>query len=172
LNLSATNFLASMSNSGTTGASERPRDRLTNARVGSGSAGRFAQASQHLEAALAQWRGPVLEDLRDFQFVDAFGTALAEDKLVAHTARAESEIACGHACAVIAELEALVTEHPYREPLWVQLITAYYLANRQSDALDAYHRLKDTLAEDLGIDPGSASPPSHNPNLQRAPDLP
>ena len=26
--------------------------------------------------ALAEWRGPVLEDLRDFQFVDAFATAL------------------------------------------------------------------------------------------------
>jgi SARP family transcriptional regulator, regulator of embCAB operon len=118
-------------------------------------AGRFPQAGQHLAAALAEWRGPVLEDLRDFQFVDAFATALVEDKLVAHTARAEAEIACGHASAVIAELEALVTEHAYREPLWAQLMTAYYLADRQSDALDAYHRLKSTLADDLGIDPGS-----------------
>jgi DNA-binding SARP family transcriptional activator len=132
-------------------------------------AGRFAQASQHLEAALAQWRGPVLEDLRDFQFVDAFGTALMEDKLVAETARAESEIACGHASAVIAELEALITEHPYREPLWAQLITAYYLANRQSDALDAYCRLKDTLAEDLGIDPGSPLRSLHERILRQEP---
>jgi DNA-binding SARP family transcriptional activator len=43
---------------------------------------------------------------------------------------------------------------PYREPLWAQLITAYYLAERQYDALDAYRRLKTTLADDLGIDPG------------------
>ncbi len=27
---------------------------------------------------------------------------------------------------MIAELEALTFEHPYREPLWTQLITAYY----------------------------------------------
>ncbi len=33
-------------------------------------------------------------------------------------------------------------------------MSAYYLAERQSDALDAYRRLKSTLAEDLGIDPG------------------
>jgi DNA-binding SARP family transcriptional activator len=51
-------------------------------------AGRFEQASGHLSAALAEWRGPVLEDLRNFQFVDAFAAALAEDKLVALTARA------------------------------------------------------------------------------------
>jgi SARP family transcriptional regulator, regulator of embCAB operon len=117
-------------------------------------AGRFAEASRHLSAALAEWRGPVLEDLRDLEFVQAFATALVEDKMEAHTARAEAEIACGRAYAVIGELEALTAEHQYREPLWAQLITAYYVADRQSEALDAYHRLKTTLADDLGIDPG------------------
>jgi SARP family transcriptional regulator, regulator of embCAB operon len=116
--------------------------------------GRFEEASGHLSAALAQWRGPVLDDLRDFAFVEVFATALMEDNVWAHTARAEAEIACGRAYAVIGELEALAAEHPYREPLWAQLITAYYVAERQSDALEAYRRLKTVLAEDLGIDPG------------------
>jgi DNA-binding SARP family transcriptional activator len=122
--------------------------------VQAAAAGQFEQASRHLESALAEWRGPVLDDLRDFEFVDAFATALVEDKVVVHTAHAEAEIACNRGYAVIGELEALVGEHPYREPLWMQLMTAYYLAERQSDALDAYQRLKSTLAEDLGIDPG------------------
>lgn len=124
-----------------------------NAGVQAAAAGRFEEASNHLSAALAEWRGPVLEDLRDFQFGDAFATALVEDKIVAHTAQAEAEIACGRSYAVITELEALTAEHPYREPLWTQLITAYYLTGRQSDALEAYRRLKQTLADDLGIDP-------------------
>jgi pSer/pThr/pTyr-binding forkhead associated (FHA) protein len=38
--------------------------------------------------------------------------------------------------------------------LWAQLITAYYLMERQYDALAAYRRLKTTLADELGIDPG------------------
>jgi SARP family transcriptional regulator, regulator of embCAB operon len=117
-------------------------------------AGRFGQASDRLSAALAQWRGPVLNDLCEFRFVENFATALVEDKVVAHTVRAEAEIACGRAHSVISELEALVVEHPYREPLWAQLITAYYLAERQTDALDAYRRLRATLSEDLGIEPG------------------
>ena len=71
-----------------------------------------------------------------------------------HTAWAEAEIACGRANAVIGELETLTTEHPYREPLWAQLIIAYYVTERQSDALDAYRRLKTALDEDLGIEPG------------------
>jgi SARP family transcriptional regulator, regulator of embCAB operon len=115
---------------------------------------RFEEASQHLSSALAQWRGPVLEDLLDFGFVDTFATSLVEEKILVHTAKAEAEIACGRAVAVISELEALTAEHPYREPLWAQLITAYYLADRQSDALGAYRRVKTTLADELGIDPG------------------
>ena len=122
--------------------------------VQAAAAGRFGQASDRLSAALAQWRGPVLDDLREFRFVEAFAAALVEDKVVAHTVRAEAEIACGRAHSVIGELEALVVEHPYREPLWAQLITAYYLAERQTDALDAYRRLRATLSEDLGIEPG------------------
>lgn len=122
--------------------------------VHAAAAGRFEEASRYLSAALKEWRGPVLDDLRDFQFVDSFATALVEDKILAHTAKAEAEIACGRASAVITELEALVIEHPYREPLWTQLITAYYLTDRQSDALNAYRRVKTTLADDLGIDPG------------------
>jgi SARP family transcriptional regulator, regulator of embCAB operon len=132
-------------------------------------AGRFEQASQRLSAALAEWRGPVLEDLRDLQFVDAFATALVEEKMVAHATWAEAEIACGRTYAVISELEALIAEHAYREPLWAQLITAYYLADRQSDALDAYQRLKTTLADDLGIDPGATLRSLHERILRQEP---
>ena len=92
--------------------------------IQAGAAGHFDEASHHLSLALAEWRGPVLDDLRDFAFVDAFATALMEEKVAAHTARAEAEIARGRAGAVIGELEVLTAEHPYREPLWAQLITA------------------------------------------------
>ena len=127
------------------------REKTAGIRAAAG--GRFERATDHLSAALAEWRGPVLEDLRDFEFVGPFATALEEAKLVAHTAYAEAEIACGRGDAVVDELEALVAEHPYREPIWAQLITAYYLGDRQSDALAAYQRLKTTLVDDLGIDP-------------------
>lgn len=117
-------------------------------------AGRFEQASRHLSAALREWRGPVLEDLQDFRFVDTLIPSLAEERILVHTAKAEAEIACGRAFTVIIELEALTREHPYREQLWAQLMTAYYLSDRQSDALAAYRRVRQSLADDLGIDPG------------------
>jgi hypothetical protein len=51
----------------------------------------------------------------------------------------------------------------------MQLMTAYYLAERQSDALDAYQRLKSTLAEDLGIDPGPSVRVLHERILRQEP---
>jgi hypothetical protein len=111
-------------------------------------------ASRHLAAAVAEWRGRVLEDLADFEFVAPFAVALTEDNLNVHTARAEAEIACGRGSAVIGDLEGLTAEHPYREPLWAQLMIAYYVAERQSDALNAYRRLKNALTDELGIEPG------------------
>ena len=132
-------------------------------------AGLFDEASGHLSAALAEWRGPVLDDLRDFSFAAAFATTLTEEKVAAQLARAEAEIACGRAAAVIGELEALVAEHHYREPVWAQLITAYYVTERQSDALAAYRRLKTALAEGLGIDPGPTVSALHERILRQEP---
>jgi DNA-binding SARP family transcriptional activator len=132
-------------------------------------AGRFEDASAHLSAALSEWRGPVLDDLRDFAFAEAFATKLMEDHVAAQTSRAEAEIACGRANGVIGELEALTALHPYREPLWAQLITAYYVTERQSDALGAYRRLKTALAEGLGIDPGRTVSTLHERILRQEP---
>jgi SARP family transcriptional regulator, regulator of embCAB operon len=140
-----------------------------NAGVQAAAAGQFEQACRFLDDALAQWRGPVLDDLNGFEFVAPLATALIEDKVVVHTARAEAQIACNRGFAVIAELESLVAEHPYREPLWAQLIIAYYTAERQSDALDAFQRLKNTLADDLGIDPGPTLQELHQRILRQEP---
>jgi hypothetical protein len=63
----------------------------------------------------------------------------------------------------------LVTEHPYREPVWAQLITAYYLSGRQSDALDAYRRLTAILSDDLGIDPNAVLRDLHGRILRQDP---
>jgi DNA-binding SARP family transcriptional activator len=140
-----------------------------NAGVHAAAAGRFEDASSHLSAALAEWRGPVLDDLSEFAFVDTFATALSEVKVMTQIGLAQAEIACGRADAVIVHLEAHAAEHPFREPLWAQLITAYYVAERQSDALDAYRRLKANLAENLGIDPGPTVRTLHERILRQEP---
>ena len=140
-----------------------------NAGLHAAAAGRFEDASSYLSAALAEWRGPFLDDLREFAFVDTFATALSEVRVAVQTALAEAEIACGRADAMIPRLEMLSAEHPYRERLWAQLMTAYYVAERQSDALNAYQRLKANLAENLGIDPGPTVRSLHERILRQEP---
>ncbi len=137
--------------------------------VRAAAAKQYEDASSHFSTALAEWRGSVLDDLRDFAFVETFATTVLEEKANTHIARAEAEIACGRAGMVIGELEALTAQHPYREPLWAQLITAYYLCERQSDALGAYRRLKTALAEGLGIDPGPTLNALHERILRQEP---
>ncbi len=137
--------------------------------VRAAAAGRFEDASTYLAAALAEWRGPFLDDLREFAFADTFATALAEVRVSVQTAHAEAEIACGRADAIIPRLEVLSGEHPFRERLWAQLITAYYVAERQSDALNAYRRLKTNLADNLGIDPGPTIRSLHEQILRQEP---
>ena len=67
--------------------------------------GQFESASRHLSAALAQWRGRVLEDLTEFEFAASFAAALTEDHVNVHTVHAEAEIACGRVNSVIRVLE-------------------------------------------------------------------
>ncbi|WP_099038308.1 BTAD domain-containing putative transcriptional regulator [Mycobacterium neglectum] len=143
--------------------------RARNEGVKAATAGRFDEASRHYSAALAQWRGEVLDDLRGFDFVAVFATAMADEKIATHIALAESEIACGRAKRITGELERLVSEHPFREPAWEQLMIAYYVSARQSDALDAYQRLKTILADELGIDPSPSLRDLHERILRQEP---
>src|SRR5690606_12579080 len=106
--------------------------------------------------ALAEWSGRALGELAGLQFAESFASAMAEERLLAASARIDAEIACGRASSVSGELVAMTTEHPLREPLWGQLTTALYLSGRQADALDACRRVRTVLAEELGIDPGPA----------------
>ena len=55
---------------------------------------------------------------------------------------------------VIGELEAAVATYPFQEGLWELLITALYRAGRQADALATYQRVRNQLADELGLDPG------------------
>jgi class 3 adenylate cyclase len=81
-------------------------------------------------------------------------TALEELRLVAIEERVEADLALGRHGQLVAELEALVAEHPFRERLRGQLIVALYRAGRQAEALEVYQDARQALVEELGIGPG------------------
>ncbi len=117
---------------------------------------RFAEAASLFRAALAEWTGPALADLREFRFAEDFGAAVEEERLATLEARIDADLACGRDSAVIGELATLTGHYPLREPFWIQRITAYYRMGRQADALDASRRIRGLLSDELGIDPSPA----------------
>ena len=68
----------------------------------------------------------------------------------------QADLALGRHAEVVAELEALVAQHPLRERLRAQLMLALYRSGRQADALAAYREARATLVDQLGIEPGQA----------------
>jgi DNA-binding SARP family transcriptional activator len=106
--------------------------------------------------ALSLWRGSVLEDLGPPDFASTEAARLEELRLVALDHRIESDLALGKHHAVIAELERLIVEHPFRERLHCQLMLALYRSGRQADALAVSASVSRKLADELGVDPGPA----------------
>ncbi len=118
--------------------------------------GRAGAAASLLREALGLWRGPALADLADEPFAVAEATRLEELRLAALESRFEAELALGRYGDVVAELEALVSAHPLREGLRAQLMRALHGSGRTADALRTYSAGREVLAEELGIEPGTA----------------
>jgi predicted ATPase/DNA-binding SARP family transcriptional activator len=129
-----------------------------------------ATASDDLRAALSLWRGTSLAGLDD-QPVARSAEALDERRLVALELRNEAELRLGRHDAVLADIDELIAEHPYRERLREQWILALYRAGRQKDALDAYRETRALLIEELGVEPGAALQELERAVLMQDPSL-
>jgi class 3 adenylate cyclase/DNA-binding winged helix-turn-helix (wHTH) protein len=129
-----------------------------------------ARAAAILREALGLWRGPALADLAHEPFARGEIARLEELRLVALEERLEADLALGHA-DVVAELEALVGAHPFRERLRAQLMLALYRSGRQADALAVYRDARHALVEELGIEPGQDLRQLEQAILQQDPAL-
>ncbi len=116
--------------------------------------GRPEHALEALEDALSLWRGPALADLAYEPFAQPEVARLEDLRAAANEQLIEAKLALGRQAEVIAPLETLIEEHPYRERLRAQLMLALYRADRQADALQAYQNARTRLVEELGIEPG------------------
>jgi DNA-binding SARP family transcriptional activator len=113
-------------------------------------------AAAKLREALGLWRGPPLVEFTDEPFAQPERARLQEQRLTVVQARIEADLALGRHAELVGELEALVARHPLREELHQQLLLSLYRSGRQAEALEAYRRVRQTLTEELGIDPGRA----------------
>ncbi|WP_084546557.1 BTAD domain-containing putative transcriptional regulator [Glycomyces arizonensis] len=112
--------------------------------------GRGEDAAPLLREALALWRGEPLADLPD---AVAAATRLDELRLAALEDRFAAEMP-DRAADSIPELTELTEAHPLRERLHALLIDALRADGRGAEALAAFARIRDRLADRLGADPG------------------
>jgi predicted ATPase/DNA-binding SARP family transcriptional activator len=110
-------------------------------------------AADQLAVGLGLWRGPLLADLGEMAALEPERARLEALRLTALEDRIEADLALGGHGGLFSELEGLLGDHPYRERLWGQLMLALYRSGRQADALQAFHRARQVLDEDLGIEP-------------------
>ena len=114
-------------------------------------------ASRELGSALALWRGPA--------------PGLEERRLAALEDRIDADLALGRHAELVAELETLVAQHPLRERLRGQLMLALYRSRRQADALEEYRQTRETLVDELGIEPGEELQELQRAILRHEPEL-
>ena len=128
-------------------------------------------AARLLREALALWRGPALADVADESFAQAEILRLEELRLLALEQRIDADLALGCAAELVAELEALVREHPLREGLRAQLMLALYRSGRQAEALEVYRRTQRLLADELGLEPSRVLHDLEQAILRQDPEL-
>jgi YVTN family beta-propeller protein len=121
--------------------------------------------------ALALWRGPPLDDLADEPFAGPEIRRLEELWLRARELAIDSALAAGEHERVVAELGALVDEHPLREHLHAQRMLALYRSGRQADALEAYQHARSALVDEVGVEPGPELRQLHEEILGQDPGL-
>jgi DNA-binding SARP family transcriptional activator len=106
-----------------------------------------------LDQALGLWRGEPLADLRSAALDRDVLPGLIDERLTAVQQRADLDLAAGRNDRVIAELRDLTSQYPLREPLWGQLLRALAGAGRPAEAIQQYHRARQILAAELGVEP-------------------
>lgn len=126
--------------------------------------------SKLLRDALALWQGPALADFTYHPFAQSTIAALSELRLAALEARIEADLEMGREQGLIAELDALVAGHPFRERLRGLQMLALYRAGRQAEALAAYRGARNLLVDELGVEPGPDLRAIHDAVLRQ--DLP
>src|SRR5947208_430740 len=125
-----------------------------------GRAALFAEAAELaarlLSEAVDLWRGPALVDVVYAEFAAHEAARLEELRLSTFEDLADAKIALGGHEQLIPRLQAFVASQPLRERARAQLMLALYRDGRQSDALAEYRAARDTLVEEIGIEPGPA----------------
>ncbi|PZT75441.1 AfsR/SARP family transcriptional regulator [Streptomyces sp. AC1-42W] len=119
--------------------------------------GDFAAAADFQRRALALWRGPLLSDIPHGPLLEGAAVRMDEARTTALDERVRAELHLGMHRELVPELHELAAEYPLREEFHTHLMVALYRCGRQAEALRVFTLLRQTLVDELGIEPGPES---------------
>ncbi|WP_369142652.1 BTAD domain-containing putative transcriptional regulator [Streptomyces sp. R44] len=111
------------------------------------------------DLAMPLWRGTPLADLAPYSETETPALRihqLAEARLQALEWSFDAELCLGRHQEAVAPLTALAGEHPLREGFHRSLMLALHRSGRQAEAFSVFQRLRRSLVEELGTEPGAA----------------
>jgi DNA-binding SARP family transcriptional activator len=116
-------------------------------------AARFAAAAESFQRALSMWRGPVFGELGGGTIVRGFGTWLNELRLECVASMVTCGLRSGWHYELIPFLYSIIAENPLNEIYYQQLMLALYHSGRRAEALKVYQDARQTLRDELGLEP-------------------
>lgn len=115
--------------------------------------GDYEAASRLLRSALDVWRGPALVDVQIGIRLGVKVNGLEESRLGVMESRIEADLRLGRHHMLLGELAELAARFPMHENLCAQYMTALYRSGRKWRALEVFRRLRETLVDELGLEP-------------------
>jgi DNA-binding SARP family transcriptional activator len=117
--------------------------------------GEYEQASRLLGEALEVWRGQVLVDIQMGMRLGFEVAWLEESRLGVLETRIDADLRLGRHAALLSELAMLTARNPLNENLCAQFMVALYRSGRQWQALDVFKNLRESLVDELGVEPSA-----------------
>jgi DNA-binding SARP family transcriptional activator len=113
-------------------------------------------AADRLGRALALWRGVPLAGLSVGPRLAAYRTSLVDQRIAVVLRYAEAGRAARRHEEVIRQLRPMMESYPLREELHEQFIRTLAESGRRVEAVTTYRRVRQRLADELGVQPGPA----------------
>ena len=108
-----------------------------------------------LEDVLRRWRGEPFTSATSTPTLDQARHRLHAVRAALLTRRADLLLAAGDLDRALDEAQALITRDPLDEHAWSIKISALSAGGQRSEALTAYRDIRELLATELGVEPGS-----------------
>ncbi|MFL6130825.1 MAG: BTAD domain-containing putative transcriptional regulator [Mycobacteriales bacterium] len=130
-------------------------ERLAAAGRRAAEAGDLSRACDLLHDALALWRGQALVDVQIGSRLYCEVAWLEDSRLSLLESRIDIDLQLGRHDSVLSELAVLTARSRMNENLCQLFMIALYRSGRRWQALDAFRTLRQTLVDELGVEPSA-----------------